>query len=164
MEQLFGTLDSDLTTEKQEIAAEVKEMKQEVVELEQRIDTLEQSQDAQEEELDCHKRELLALQDKNQELQYQTEDLENRSRCSNIRIKGVPSQAVTGKLEDFVERLFRYVAPDLKDQTVLLDKTNRVGQPARSPGQAQNILTCLHDYKQRETIMAAARDQPLIDF
>ncbi|KAJ1200429.1 hypothetical protein NDU88_004253 [Pleurodeles waltl] len=79
-------------------------------------------------------------------------------------MKGVPSQTMTGKLEDFVERHFRYVAPDLKDQTVVLDRTHRVGWPARSPGQAQDILTCLHHYKQRETIMAAAWDQPLIDF
>ncbi|KAJ1082875.1 hypothetical protein NDU88_003038 [Pleurodeles waltl] len=115
MEQLFGTLRGDFAPLKQEIAAEVKEMKQEVIELGQRIDTLEQAQDALE---DCHRRELLTLQDKNQEFQYQIEDLENRTRRFNIQIKGVPSQAVNGKLEDFVERLFRYVAPDLKDQTV----------------------------------------------
>ncbi|KAJ1090836.1 hypothetical protein NDU88_003964 [Pleurodeles waltl] len=127
-------------------------------------DTLEQAQDAREEELDCHRRELLALQDKNQELQYQIEDLGNRCRRSNIRIKGVSSQAVTGKLEDFIEHLFRYVAPDLKDQTVVLDRTHRDGLPAHSPGQAQDILTCLHHYKQRETIMAGGWDQPLIDF
>ncbi|KAJ1122185.1 hypothetical protein NDU88_000688 [Pleurodeles waltl] len=84
MEHLFGTLCRDLATLNQEIAAEVKEMKREVVELGQRIDTLEQAQDAREEELDCHRRELLTLQGKNQEMQYQIEDLENRSQCSDI--------------------------------------------------------------------------------
>ncbi|KAJ1215326.1 hypothetical protein NDU88_002935 [Pleurodeles waltl] len=93
MEQLFGALGGDFATLKQEIEAEVKELKQEDVELGQRVDTLEQAQDAREEELDCHKRELLTLQDKNQELKYQIKDLENRLRRSNIRIKGVPSQA-----------------------------------------------------------------------
>ncbi|KAJ1084168.1 hypothetical protein NDU88_004320 [Pleurodeles waltl] len=136
MEQLFGTLLGDFATLKQEIVAEVKEMKQEVMELGQRIDTLEQAQDAREEE----------------------------SWRSNIRIKGVPSQAVTGKLENLVERLFRYVALDLKNQTVVLDRTQRIGRPACSPGTGQDILTCLHHYKQRETIMAVAWDQPLIDF
>ncbi|KAJ1096194.1 hypothetical protein NDU88_001338 [Pleurodeles waltl] len=93
----------------------------------QRVDTLEQTRDAQEEEMDCHRRELLILHDKNLELQYQLEDLENRSRCSNIRNKSVPSQAVTGKLEDFVEHLFRHVALDRKDQTLVLDRMHRVG-------------------------------------
>ncbi|KAJ1131101.1 hypothetical protein NDU88_009444 [Pleurodeles waltl] len=106
MEQLFGALRWDFATLKQEIVAEVKELKREVIELGQQVDTLEQTRDAREEELDCHRRELLILHDKNLELQYQLEDLENRSRCSNIGINGVPSQAVTGKLEDFVECLF----------------------------------------------------------
>ncbi|KAJ1140057.1 hypothetical protein NDU88_006418 [Pleurodeles waltl] len=66
---------------------------------------------------------------------------EEESQGSNIRIEGVPSQAVTGKLEDFVERLFHHVAPDLKDQTVVLDRTHRAGRPARWPGLPQDILT-----------------------
>ncbi|KAJ1157080.1 hypothetical protein NDU88_009795 [Pleurodeles waltl] len=86
------------------------------------------------------------------------------SRRSNIRIKGVPLQAITGKLEDFVVRLFHHMAPDLKDQTVVLDRTHRGGHPVHLPGQDQDILTCLYHYKQRETIMEAVRDQSLRDF
>ncbi|KAJ1138662.1 hypothetical protein NDU88_005043 [Pleurodeles waltl] len=77
----------DFATLKQEIAADVKELKREVVDL-GRVDTLEQKHDAQKEELDYHRRELLTLQDKNQELQYQLEDLEKRLHCSDIRTKG----------------------------------------------------------------------------
>ncbi|KAJ1099764.1 hypothetical protein NDU88_004860 [Pleurodeles waltl] len=156
MEQLFGALCRDFAILKGEIAMEVKELKQEVVELVQLVDTLKQAQDAREEELDCHRRELLTLQDKNQEMQYQIEDLENRSWRSNIRIKGVPSQPVIGKVEDFVEHLLRHVAPD---PTVVLDRMHRVRRPAHLLGQAQDILTCLHHYTQREIIMAAVWDQ-----
>ncbi|KAJ1106601.1 hypothetical protein NDU88_004002 [Pleurodeles waltl] len=120
--------------------------------------------DAQEEELDCHRRELLNLQDKNQELQYQIEDLENRSHCSSIQIKGVPTQATTEALEDFVVRLVRYMAPALKEQSIALDKMQRAGRPARTPGQAQDILTCLHYYKQREVIIAAVHDRAPVEF
>ncbi|KAJ1096594.1 hypothetical protein NDU88_001729 [Pleurodeles waltl] len=96
MEQLFKPLCEDFATVKQEIAADIKDLKREVVDLGQRVDTIEQTHDTQVEELDCHRKELLTLQDKNQELQYQIEDLENRSCCSNIQIKGVPAQAMTG--------------------------------------------------------------------
>ncbi|KAJ1083614.1 hypothetical protein NDU88_003771 [Pleurodeles waltl] len=89
MEQIFGSLCEDFVTLKQEIAAAVKDLKREVINLGQSVDTTEQTDDVQEEEIDHHRRELLTLQDKNQELQYQLEDLENRSRQSNIRIKGV---------------------------------------------------------------------------
>ncbi|KAJ1126970.1 hypothetical protein NDU88_005376 [Pleurodeles waltl] len=114
--------------------------------------------------MDCHRRKLLILQDKNQGLQYQIEDLENRSRCPNIQIKGVPAQAVTGTQENFVVRLFRHKAPALKEQHSMLDRTHRADRPARTPGQAQNILTCLHHYKQREVIMAAVPDTTSIEF
>ncbi|KAJ1198224.1 hypothetical protein NDU88_002067 [Pleurodeles waltl] len=155
MEQLFESLHDDLATLKQEITANIKDLKREVIDLGQRVDTVEQAQDAREEELDCHRREILTLQDKNQELQYQIEDLENRSHRSNIRIKGVLTQVIVGPLEDFVVRLFRQKAPALKEQNIVLNRTHRAGRPARAPGQAQDILTCLHYYKQREVITAA---------
>ncbi|KAJ1090914.1 hypothetical protein NDU88_004042 [Pleurodeles waltl] len=84
MEQLFGALRRDFATLKQKIPAEVKELKCEVVELGQQVGPLEQTRDAREEKLDCHRRELLILHYKNQGLQYQLEDLENRSRRSII--------------------------------------------------------------------------------
>ncbi|KAJ1117427.1 hypothetical protein NDU88_005627 [Pleurodeles waltl] len=136
MEQLFRSLREDFTTLKQEIVADIKDLIREVIDLGQHVDTIKQTHDAQEEEMDCHRRELLNLQDKNQDLQYQIEDLENKSRCSNIRIKGVPTQAVTGSLEDFVVRLFHHVAPALKEQKIVLDRTHRAGRPARAPGKA----------------------------
>ncbi|KAJ1120361.1 hypothetical protein NDU88_008532 [Pleurodeles waltl] len=102
MEQLFGSLLEDFATLKREIAAEVKDLRREVTNLGQRVDTLEQTYDAREKEVDSHRWELITMHDKNQELQYQLEDLENGSRRSNIRVKGVPTQAVLGPLEDFV--------------------------------------------------------------
>ncbi|KAJ1135996.1 hypothetical protein NDU88_002423 [Pleurodeles waltl] len=75
MEQLFESLHDDLSTLKREIAADIKDLKREMIDLGQRVDTVEQAHDAREDELDCHRRELLTLQDKNQELQYQLEDL-----------------------------------------------------------------------------------------
>ncbi|KAJ1187662.1 hypothetical protein NDU88_004436 [Pleurodeles waltl] len=164
MEQLFGSLREDFAMMKWDIAADIKYLKKEVIDLGQRVDSVEQTQDAREEGLDCHRRELLTLQDKNQDLQYQIEDLESRSRRSNIQIKGIPAQAVAGSLEDFVVRLFRHVAPSLKEQDIVLDRMNRAGRPARTPGQAQDILTCLHYYKQKEVITAAIRDTTTIEF
>ncbi|KAJ1157405.1 hypothetical protein NDU88_010118 [Pleurodeles waltl] len=164
MEQLFRSLREDFAMLKRDIVADIKNLKLEVIEPSQRVDTVEQTQDAREEELDCHRRELLTLQDKNQNLQYQIEDVENRSRGSNIRIKGIPAQAVAGSLEDFVVHLFRHMAPSLKEQDNVLDRMHRAGRPARTPGQALDILTCLHYYKQKEVIIAAIQDMTTIEF
>ncbi|KAJ1194124.1 hypothetical protein NDU88_003419 [Pleurodeles waltl] len=97
----------------------------------QRVDTLEQMKDGREEEMDSQRRNL--------ELKYRLEDLESRSRRSNIRIKGVPLQAVSGSRDDFVTRLFHHVAPTLKHQDIVLDRTHLAGRSAHSPGLAQDI-------------------------
>ncbi|KAJ1110782.1 hypothetical protein NDU88_008128 [Pleurodeles waltl] len=78
MEQFFRSLREDFATLKQEIAADIKDLKRELIDLGQRMDTTEQTHDAREEQMDCHRRELLTSQVKNQDLQYQIEDLENR--------------------------------------------------------------------------------------
>ncbi|KAJ1203803.1 hypothetical protein NDU88_007584 [Pleurodeles waltl] len=136
MEQLFRSLHDNFATLKRKIAADIKDLKREVIDLGQHVEMVEQTHNTQEEELDSHRRELLTLQDKNQDLQYQLEDLENRSRRSNIWIKGVPAQAVAGSLEDFDVRLFRHMAPALKDQDIVLDRTHGDGRRAQAPRQA----------------------------
>ncbi|KAJ1091813.1 hypothetical protein NDU88_004928 [Pleurodeles waltl] len=105
----------------EEIAADVKDLQREIKEFGQRMDTVECIHDAQEEEIDQHRKVILDLQDSIRDLQYQLEDLENRLRSATIRIRGLPLPA----------RL-----------------CHRAGRPAQSPGQTQDILTCLHYYHQ----------------
>ncbi|KAJ1090936.1 hypothetical protein NDU88_004064 [Pleurodeles waltl] len=156
MEQLFWVLRDDLATLRQELATTVKELKGEVTELGQRVDTVERTCERQEEDLDHHRQEIITLQDSN--LQFRLENLENRSRRSNILIRGVPAQAIVGPLEGFVFHLFKHVAPVLDDQDIILDRTHRTGRPSLSPSQPQDILTCLHYYKQKEQILTVVRD------
>ncbi|KAJ1098880.1 hypothetical protein NDU88_003987 [Pleurodeles waltl] len=143
------------------MAADVKDIKKDLGELGQRVVTLEQASDSGEEELNVHQHEVLELCNKNEELQYYLEDLENRLCRFNIRIKGVPIQVDSGKLENYVIHLFRHVTPDLADKDVVLDHTHRAGRPAKSPGMPQDIPICLHHYRQKESIMSAARGQSL---
>ncbi|KAJ1097192.1 hypothetical protein NDU88_002318 [Pleurodeles waltl] len=155
LEQLFTVIREDLATLKQEIAFEVKELKRDIGELGQRVDSIEQTHNTHEKELDNHGCKLLLLQHKNLELQYHMEDLDTRSRRSNICSKGVPMQAISGSLVEFAVHLFRHVAPALKGQDILLDCIHRAGHLARSPGQAQDNLMCQYCYKQKEAILSA---------
>ncbi|KAJ1177138.1 hypothetical protein NDU88_002400 [Pleurodeles waltl] len=125
MEQLFGALREDLAALRQELATTVKELKGEVTELGQREDTVDCTCDRQEEDLDHHRQEIIALQGSIWDLQYRLEDLENRSRQSNIRIKGVSAQGIVSPLEGFIISLFKHVAPAPDDQDIILDRTHR---------------------------------------
>ncbi|KAJ1215038.1 hypothetical protein NDU88_002648 [Pleurodeles waltl] len=149
LETLFGAISADIAILKQHLAKDIKELTKDMNELGDRVDTLERTSDTQGKELDGHQRELLELQDKNAELRYQVEDLENRSRRANIRIEGVPLQAAGGYLEDYTHRLFHHIAPEHTPQEITIDTVHRAGRPATSPGQPQNILTCLHYYRQK---------------
>ncbi|KAJ1110254.1 hypothetical protein NDU88_007609 [Pleurodeles waltl] len=62
--------------------------------------------DQGEEELSARSRELLELRDKNEDLLFRLEDLENHLCRSNIHIRGAPLQADAGKLVGCVIRLF----------------------------------------------------------
>ncbi|KAJ1192044.1 hypothetical protein NDU88_001356 [Pleurodeles waltl] len=125
---------------------------------------MERTCDRQEEDLDLHRQEIITLQDSNRDLHYRLEDLENKSRRSNIRIRGVPVQAIVGPLKGFVIRLFKYVGPALDDQDIIPDRTHWTGHPFQTPGQPQDILTCLHHYKEKEQILTTVRDKNAIDF
>ncbi|KAJ1130661.1 hypothetical protein NDU88_009011 [Pleurodeles waltl] len=164
LENFFSILWDDIAALIQELAAGVKDIRRKMGELEHRVDSLEQSRWSRNGELekDCHK--ILTLRDKTADLNNQVEDLEHRLRCCNIRIKGIPVQADSGKLEDYVLCLFRQVAPALSAQEIILDRTQRVEHPARSPGQPQNMLTFLHYYKQKDAIMAIVQDTSAMDF
>ncbi|KAJ1208797.1 hypothetical protein NDU88_004180 [Pleurodeles waltl] len=90
LENLFGILTQDLAALKHDIPMEMKNMRQETGELGQRVGTLKHVSDTQEDELEEHRRKLLELKAKNADLLYRLEELENRSWCFNISIKGVP--------------------------------------------------------------------------
>ncbi|KAJ1082217.1 hypothetical protein NDU88_002385 [Pleurodeles waltl] len=67
-------------------------------------------------------------------------------------------QVNSGNPENYVDRLFRNVLPDLADKDIVLDCTHIAGRSANYRGMPQDILTCLHYYCQKEAIMAAVRD------
>ncbi|KAJ1118373.1 hypothetical protein NDU88_006564 [Pleurodeles waltl] len=164
LEHLFETLSKDFATLKQDIPMEVKDLRHEIGDLAHCVNSLEQTYDSRKEELDGYCCELLELRDKNQKLWYQLEDLENRSRSSNICIKRVQLQAIPGNLADYAIRLFGHVAPALADQEIILDRTHHSGHLAGSAGQAQDILTCPHYYHQKELTMAVTHHRSVIDF
>ncbi|KAJ1099999.1 hypothetical protein NDU88_005089 [Pleurodeles waltl] len=116
LESLFGALRTDIATLKQVLAKDMNK-------LGDRVDTLDHSG----EELAAHQREILELQDRNTDLRSQVEDLENRSRRADIRIKGVLLQATGGNLEENTSRLFHHIAQDLAPHKIVIERVHRAG-------------------------------------
>ncbi|KAJ1187453.1 hypothetical protein NDU88_004229, partial [Pleurodeles waltl] len=152
---LFGTLRKVLANHEINIAADNKELKKDFSELGQRVNALEPAGDSSVEELEAHRQAFLALRDKNEELLYQLEDLENRSRHSNIQIKGVLLQVDSGSVESYILHLFRHAASNREEKEIVLDCTHRAGHLAKTPETPHDILTCLHSCCQKEVIIGA---------
>ncbi|KAJ1162806.1 hypothetical protein NDU88_003271 [Pleurodeles waltl] len=100
------------------MTAGIKGLTRDMSELGERFTRIEQTCDTHGEELDAQRHEILELHDKNKELRYQIEDLEYRFRSANICIRGILLQVVVGGLEDYVCRLFHYVALKLAPQDI----------------------------------------------
>ena len=63
-----------------------------------------------------------------------------------------------------MSRLFRHVLPSLEASDIQLDRTHRAGRRYGPSSKVQDILTCVHQYRQKEDIMKAARVTGLIAF
>ncbi|CAH2306712.1 Hypothetical predicted protein [Pelobates cultripes] len=96
-------------------------------------------------------------------LRRQVEDLENRSRRQNIRIRGLP-EPDTAPLQDTLQALFRQILGEECPAVIKLDRAHRSLGPQRPDGRPRDVLCCLHDYSLKERLMTAARGMADIPF
>ena len=120
--------------------------------------------DAREVELHSLRKEVIALQDQHVDLQYDLQDLENRSRRYSITLKGVPLNVGSGDLEGYASRIFRHILPALEAKDITLDCTHRARRRHGPSQRLQDILTCVHQFRQKEDFMRAARARGLFKF
>ncbi|CAH2220655.1 Hypothetical predicted protein [Pelobates cultripes] len=96
-------------------------------------------------------------------LRRQVEDLENRSRRQNIRIRGLPEPDVV-PLQDTARTLFRHILGRECPEDIQFDWIRRALGPPRQDGKPRDVLCCLHAYRLKEALMAASRGTDRIMF
>uniref|UniRef100_A0A8C5LX27 LINE-1 type transposase domain-containing protein 1 n=2 Tax=Leptobrachium leishanense TaxID=445787 RepID=A0A8C5LX27_9ANUR len=89
-----------------------------------------------------------------EDIEIQMEDLSNRTRRNNLRIRGLPEGAGEGSLADLVRDLLRPLAPDLPDQAWILDRAHRALRARRAEDERPRdvIVRFLH-YSTKELIL-----------
>ncbi|CAH2219856.1 Hypothetical predicted protein [Pelobates cultripes] len=96
-------------------------------------------------------------------LRRQVEDLQNRSRRNNIRVRGLP-EADAAPLATTLEALFRQVlGADAPPELHLMNAHRALGPP-RQDGSPKDVICCLRDGDLNEQIMNAARGKMTIRF
>lgn len=77
-------------------------------------------------------------------LQLHLEDIEDRSRRNNLRLRGIPEDVTEENLRDTVKGLFSMVLDD-PEAVVELDRVHRVTGPrAADPDGLRDVLRRLH--------------------
>ncbi|CAH2285546.1 Hypothetical predicted protein [Pelobates cultripes] len=95
-----------------------------------------------------------------------TEDLDNRSRRNNIRIRGLPeAQGTNEDLQIVLQSLFNRMLQRPEDTHILLDRAHRALRPKGLAQEAPRDIICrVHYYSEKEAIMRSARETAEITY
>lgn len=89
-------------------------------------------------------------------LQLHLEDVEDRSRRNNLRLRGIPESAHQENLGETVREIFRTVLDDPQVE-IELDRVHRaLGPRSDDPERPRDVICRLHRYTQKETILRRA--------
>lgn len=103
---------------------------------------------------------LDSLSQLQEEVWQKVEDLENRSRRANLRIRGLPEQegSVNYLLlaEEFCAAVLQRAEVAMDSVCLRVERAHRALGPRRD-NQPRDVLMCLHEYRTKELVLAAAR-------
>lgn len=94
-------------------------------------------------------------------IQTQVEDLDNRNRRNNLRLRGIPESETD--LIPTVIRLFKSLLPDRDSAAFKCDRIHRALRPKPPDDKPpRDIVLCMKDFLIKEEILRAARNKPRI--
>uniref|UniRef100_A0A8C5QZU8 Uncharacterized protein n=1 Tax=Leptobrachium leishanense TaxID=445787 RepID=A0A8C5QZU8_9ANUR len=92
------------------------------------------------------------------ELQRRVDDLDNRGRRHNIRVRGMAETEGLEDLRTTLSEAFCMVLGRSQSELIPMDRVNRALRPKPPPtAPPRDIICCLPDYPLKEKIMAKAR-------
>lgn len=154
------------------LLAEVKDTcRTAIASIRQDLTTITNRVDALEETHDSTKSYVMELQQHSsasvralRETRRHLEDLDNRGRRNNIRIRGLPEAEGQEDLQVILESIFNNLRELPLSTPIKLDRVHRAIRPKNASSQPRDVICCVHDYGIKEAIMAKARTQRHVDF
>lgn len=135
---------------------------QEIASIGSRTDVLETKHDELSLAHSDLRRDYETLADSFSFMQAHVEDLDNRNRRNNIRVRGIPES--TTDLYPAVSRVFHMLLPDRPTSAFTCDRIHRALRPKPPPDKPpRDIILCMKDFLTKEDIMRASRNTPNIE-
>lgn len=123
----------------------------------ERLDTIDSKMDGTIKRVNQNSRMISSLQDQLDQANAKIEDLENRSRRYNFRVRGLPESI--NDLEEVVHDLMKDLIPDFATHQLELDRVHRALTAPRPDGLPRDVIVKPHFYRVKEKIMLEARNK-----
>ncbi|KAM5194348.1 uncharacterized protein ACMZJ9_022866 [Mantella aurantiaca] len=94
------------------------------------------------------------------QLQLQIDDQEDRERCNNLRLRGIPEATTNNDLEETVLAFFNRLLGPSSSSPIVLDRVHRALGPRLGDAfRPRDVICRLHYYKHKEEIVRRAWSQ-----
>lgn len=158
MDQYVHRLEETYKTEIQELKTSTKDIQEKTVKLDNRVVKTEQ--------------ELIKVKEKIQKQGNQINQLinsldeqENRSRRSNIRIRGLKEEVNPKDLIITLQKIFQEIAQDTDIKDLIIDRAHRAtGRRRLDPSKPRDVICKMHYAHIKDRIMLAARQNKNIQY
>ncbi|CAH2300982.1 Hypothetical predicted protein [Pelobates cultripes] len=96
-------------------------------------------------------------------LEVAFEDLINRSRRNNIKIRGIPETRDEGPVQNLVLEIFRPLLPDIPEPRWEIDRAHRLsGGPRRNDERPRDIIVRFHYHSTKDAVVRKCRGMEVI--
>lgn len=129
-----------------------------------RVDDLESEHDSTRKYL-SHVHPLLAAQSSViRDMNRHLEDLDNRGRRNNIRLRGLPEVSGSENLPAILSTIFNDLLGKPSTHVIKLDRAHRALKPKNASALPRDVICCIHDFQLKEAIMLKARTRRNLQF
>ncbi|XP_063819155.1 LOW QUALITY PROTEIN: uncharacterized protein LOC135057187 [Pseudophryne corroboree] len=141
----------------------VASIKTDISSLASRASKMESRQDHFQKALNDTGRDLDHIASELSELRTKNQDLENRERRSNIRIRNIPESVSMDNLEPYLHDLFSFLIPDLGAIQILLERAHRALRSKPRDGvPPRDVVLRFLKFKDKERVLNSTRGKPYV--
>lgn len=157
----FKTLVAEV---KEACKIEIAAIRQDLGQVTGRVDSLEADHDSTRRYVSQLQAHISAQDCLLQDTRLHLEDLDNRGRRNNIRVRGVPEAETTEDIPLILEAIFNQLLGLPLTTGIRMDRAHRALRPKRASGPPRDIICRIHDFALKERIMSATRNQRDIQY
>ncbi|XP_053568667.1 proteasome activator complex subunit 4 [Bombina bombina] len=134
------------------------DLKRDFQQISQQVTTLETKQTTLQAQADSNTQRAFEQEGDIQFLLTRVEDLDNRGRRNNLRIRGVPESVNNTAIEGFLQDFFRTIKETPSSPDIMLERAHRALRPKTPPkAPPRDIIVKFLSYKDKDIIAQRAR-------